>query len=130
MTVRGRQVFDRDRRAGGGPVPVVVQRRRACGNDPLHDELIRLVAQGEGAAKCPSDSDGWLDAPGGSRTACLRNRLGPHPGDPGKGGGVLKAGDCTLIQDGDVQEHHDVRAAARPRPLPVRHLHPAIVTPR
>ncbi|MGV9382990.1 hypothetical protein ACWDRB_44740 [Nonomuraea sp. NPDC003707] len=66
--------------------------------------IIRLVAQGEGAAKCPRDSDGWLDAPAGSQTACLRNRVGPHPGDPGKGGGALKAGDCTLIQDGDVQE--------------------------
>ncbi|MEU6788407.1 hypothetical protein ABZ912_55255 [Nonomuraea angiospora] len=62
--------------------------------------ITRLVAQGEGAAKCPRDSDGWLDAPGGPQTACVRNRVGPHPGDPGKGGGVLQVGDCTLVEDG------------------------------
>ncbi|WP_327589599.1 hypothetical protein OHA25_23245 [Nonomuraea sp. NBC_00507] len=81
-------------------VPTLV----ACSAAAAGGRIIRIVARAQGDVKCPRDSDGWLDTPAGSQTACLRDRVGPHPGDAGKGGGVLRVGDCTLIEDGDVQE--------------------------
>lgn len=81
-------------------VPAAVE----CSAADAGTRITLLVAQGKGDVKCPRDSDGWLDTPAGTQTACLRNLAGPHPGDAGKGGGVLRVGDCTLIQDGDVEE--------------------------
>ncbi|MEV6157858.1 hypothetical protein AB0L53_46725 [Nonomuraea sp. NPDC052129] len=67
-------------------------------------QITKLVYQGNGPVECPKDSDGLLDTPAGQepRTACLRNRRAPHPGDVGKGGGLLRVGDCTLIEDDPV----------------------------
>jgi hypothetical protein len=31
--------------------------------------------------------------------ACLRRLKGPHPGDPGQGGGLVRAGDCVQVLD-------------------------------
>ncbi|MGP3915427.1 hypothetical protein [Nonomuraea sp. 10N515B] len=53
--------------------------------------------------------------PAGSHTACLRNRVGPHPGDAGKGGGVLRVGDCTLIEDGVRLQVERLVPLRRPR---------------
>lgn len=68
-------------------------------------QITKLVYQGNGPVECPKDTDGMLDTPTGQqppRTACLRNRRAPHPGDVGKGGGILRVGDCTLIEDEPV----------------------------
>ncbi|MFG1965861.1 hypothetical protein [Nonomuraea sp. NPDC049028] len=68
-------------------------------------QITKLVYQGNGPVECPKDTDGMLDTPTGlepPRTVCLRNRRAPHPGDVGKGGGILRVGDCTLIEDEPV----------------------------
>ncbi|MFI6598896.1 hypothetical protein ACIBHX_21780 [Nonomuraea sp. NPDC050536] len=49
---------------------------------------------------CPPDSDDVLRV-GGSRTACVRNFLDPHPGEPGGGGGVIRPGDCVALDGGE-----------------------------
>lgn len=49
---------------------------------------------------CPPDSDDVLRV-GGSRTACVRNFLDPHPGEPGGGGGVVRPGDCVALDGGE-----------------------------
>lgn len=46
------------------------------------------------ADPCPAPTDLVVDI-GQGRTACLRNHRAPHPGDPGMGGGVVRAGDCV-----------------------------------
>ncbi len=43
---------------------------------------------------CPVDTDEFTAISGG-RVACVRELAGPHPGDPGQGGGLLRAGDCV-----------------------------------
>ncbi|RJL33370.1 LppU/SCO3897 family protein [Bailinhaonella thermotolerans] len=43
---------------------------------------------------CPEDTDEAIMV-GAEETACVRNLREPHPGDPGRGGGVLRAGDCV-----------------------------------
>ncbi|MFG2076682.1 hypothetical protein [Nonomuraea maritima] len=50
---------------------------------------------------CPVDTDNVLRV-GANRTACVRNFLDPHPGVPGGGGGLLRAGDCVRL-DGREQ---------------------------
>ncbi|GLW97674.1 hypothetical protein [Microtetraspora sp. NBRC 16547] len=50
--------------------------------------------------QCPADTDEFVSL-GSGRTACVRNVDGPHPGDPGSGGGVLRAGDCVAIRGGE-----------------------------
>ena len=43
---------------------------------------------------CPADTDEFA-AITHDRVACVRNLRAPHPGDPGQGGGLLRAGDCV-----------------------------------
>jgi hypothetical protein len=50
------------------------------------------VREGSGA-ECPADTD--LVAASTGRMLCLVNLLAPHPGAPGGGGGVIRAGDCV-----------------------------------
>lgn len=68
-----------------------------CATPAARSSVLKLVP--DDPARCPADTDGTLDDPTAaqpSRVACVRNRTAPHPGDPGKGGGVLRVGDCTL----------------------------------
>ena len=44
-------------------------------------------------SECPADTDAAV-ATGGT-LLCLVNLRGPHPGAPGQGGGVIRAGDCV-----------------------------------
>lgn len=50
---------------------------------------------------CPPDTDLLLGKTtlrtAGSQIYCARNLAGPHPGDPGNGGGDLMAGDCVVV---------------------------------
>ncbi|MBO3746774.1 hypothetical protein J5X84_11915 [Streptosporangiaceae bacterium NEAU-GS5] len=55
-----------------------------------------LALAGNPARTCPKDTDGFARS-SGQDTACIRNLAGPHPGDPGKGGGILRTGDCVYI---------------------------------
>ncbi|WP_155129079.1 hypothetical protein [[Actinomadura] parvosata] len=69
-------------------------------------EVLALASDPPGPGECPADTDAVLRV-GAGRTACVRNFLEPHPGDPGRGGGVLRPGDCVTL---DGRE----RACSRP----------------
>ena len=49
---------------------------------------------------CPAETDEFISL-GPGRTACVRSAKGPHPGDAGKGGGILRAGDCVALRGGE-----------------------------
>jgi hypothetical protein len=66
-------------------------------------EIIKVVGEDRGPLDCTSRTDGILRAPTGG-SVCLRNRTAPHPGDPGKGGGILRVGDCFYAADGSAPE--------------------------
>ncbi|MFI6325275.1 hypothetical protein ACIBG8_47705 [Nonomuraea sp. NPDC050556] len=59
-------------------------------------EVTAIAADPPGLGGCPDDTDDVVRISSG-RTACTRNDLDPHPGDPGRGGGVLRAGDCLAL---------------------------------
>lgn len=63
-----------------------------------HAEVLALAADPPGLDGCPADTDEIVRV-GKGRTACLQYFLDPHPGRPGGGGGVPRAGDC-LGRDG------------------------------
>jgi hypothetical protein len=44
---------------------------------------------------CPDQTDEFHVIWGSSRLACVRRLTPPHPGAPGGGGGILRAGDCV-----------------------------------
>ncbi|GIH77335.1 hypothetical protein Plo01_37640 [Planobispora longispora] len=86
----------------------------ACGE--ADGKVISLV--GAEAADCPVETDELvrvrpLPGAGGThaqavprspeqgRTACVRSLRPPHPGDPGGGGGTLRAGDCLALRGGE-----------------------------
>lgn len=58
----------------------------------------KVIAKHKGAdlfgANCPDDADtaGTYEL---NATVCIRNLAGPHPSDPGNGGGDLRSGDCV-----------------------------------
>lgn len=55
---------------------------------------------------CPSGTDVVFQkdgqAGGNTQAVCARNLSDDHPGDPGKGGGQLAAGDCVDDQGGEL----------------------------
>jgi hypothetical protein len=74
----------------------------ACSDPAAVGKVIGVVAGSfaPSAAPCPDATDvagtsSYLQA------VCVRNLQGPHPGDAGQGGGVLRPGDCIV----DVDEY-------------------------
>ncbi|MEV0588846.1 hypothetical protein [Nonomuraea sp. NPDC050310] len=65
---------------------------------PCNGGDAEVLAVAPSPQECPAPTDVLMRVEGG-RTACARNHVAPHPGDPGRGGGVLRAGDC-LTRDG------------------------------
>ncbi|MFF5206740.1 hypothetical protein [Streptosporangium sp. NPDC000396] len=77
------------------------------------DELVKIepaamspsaasaISAASAASEASSPGRGTaVEAPhdfGAGRTACVRDLDPPHPGDPGEGGGVLRAGDCVAL---------------------------------
>jgi hypothetical protein len=59
-------------------------------------EVVTVAPEPLSLGGCPDDSDDVVSI-GGGRLACVRNFLDPHPGAPGGGGGVLRAGDCLAV---------------------------------
>lgn len=99
--------------SGSGATPVAVSRstllwgpgacvRRAGARFELvacnggDSEVTAIAADPPGLGGCPDDTDDVVRISAG-RTACTRNVLAPHPGAPGRGGGVLRAGDCVAL---------------------------------
>ncbi|MBG0826183.1 hypothetical protein HS041_00085 [Planomonospora sp. ID67723] len=83
--------------ADGRVVAVVGDRPADCPRET--DELVRIKV-------VPVDGRTALEPiphrRQAGRTACVRNFWQPHPGDPGKGGGVLRAGDCLALRGGEL----------------------------
>ncbi|MFC4587587.1 hypothetical protein [Sphaerisporangium corydalis] len=88
-----------------GPAGVV-----PCESPGARSKIIALAANAP--AGCPPPTDASREVPaaaGGTegRGACLRNLAGPHAGDPGKGGGILRVGDCVYIAEpSDTKDTH------------------------
>lgn len=66
-----------------------------CSSEGAFGEVIETYAGDNSFApvNCPAETD-TFGTVGRSTTACVRNLEPPHPGDPGQGGGVLRAQDC------------------------------------
>jgi hypothetical protein len=69
-----------------------------CASADAASEIIKVVGEGRGPRDCPTSTDGIVRVPTGG-SVCLRNRAGPHPSVPGKGGGILRVGDCIYVGD-------------------------------
>ncbi|MBG0819159.1 hypothetical protein HS048_00045 [Planomonospora sp. ID91781] len=86
--------------ADGRVISVVGARAPECPAET--DELVMI----SGAPAAP----GTAGEPGevapqslrAGRTACVRSLRGPHAGDPGRGGGVLRPGDCLALRGGEL----------------------------
>lgn len=68
--------------------------RVACTDAQAYGTVIG-VAEGSptGTEACAVDTDFFASRPDG--VVCLRQLAAPHPGDPGRGGGVYRVGDCV-----------------------------------
>jgi hypothetical protein len=75
---------------GAGPAQTKPATALPCSAPGAAAQIIKVVSA---VRDCPSRTDGMLGTPAGGQ-ACVRNLAGPHPGDPGKGGGILLVGDC------------------------------------
>jgi hypothetical protein len=71
-----------------------------CAGPAASAKVVKLLPEttlGLSEPDCPDQTDLVVSGIGlrsHSGTACLRNLRAPHPGDPGAGGGILRAGDC------------------------------------
>jgi hypothetical protein len=69
----------------------------------------RVVATPTRESQCPADTD-VIGTDADDRTVCLVALAAPHPGAPGAGGGLVRAGDC--IPNIDVQGQVEVPCVA------------------
>ncbi|GAA3125615.1 hypothetical protein GCM10010466_15600 [Planomonospora alba] len=74
-----------------------------------------LSVVGARSPGCPAETDELVGIPAAAgepgevavhgtqarRTACVRSLRGSHAGDPGRGGGMLRAGDCLALRGGE-----------------------------
>ncbi|MDL4772393.1 MULTISPECIES: hypothetical protein [Thermomonosporaceae] len=89
-------------------------RRVSCTAKDAKAKVVKVVKAGERSAfvlpmgqsepDCPDGADAVMNVTLNDKDkryweTCTRNLAGPHPGDPGAGGGMLGAGDCV----GDLQ---------------------------
>lgn len=81
-------------------VPAVGINAVPCTDGTAEARILKIVNGEESAAleTCPKETDA-LREPSAGIWACIRNLKGPHPGEPGKGGGILRVGDCILVDD-------------------------------
>jgi len=70
----------------------------ACDDPAAAGRVIGVVAGGFAARLCPDETD-LAGTSQFAQTLCVRRRHGPHPGDAGQGGGVLRVGDCVVDVD-------------------------------
>lgn len=71
--------------------------RVACSAPGAQARLLATTSPfAAGPAQCPAATDRIIamQLAGNEESGCLRLLSGPHPGDPGRGGGILRAGDC------------------------------------
>lgn len=67
-----------------------------CGKDGADVRIVQMLRGADArAADCPANTDEVARSGDDPQTAaCVRRIEGDHPGDAGKGGGVVRAGDC------------------------------------
>jgi hypothetical protein len=80
-----------------------------CTDKSATAKITRIVQE---PSACPLGTDDVAHSVDAG-TVCTRNLQGPHPGNPGQGGGLLRPGDCLAIgliapdgheDDADYQE--------------------------
>jgi hypothetical protein len=75
--------------------------RVACSSAEAQARLLATTAfDGSGPRPCPTLTDDivpMVDAV--AEYGCLRRLMPPHPGDRGRGGGILRVGDCVVDPD-------------------------------
>jgi len=86
--------------AGGCVKPDPAQRDNylpaTCDDPAAVGRITKKLAQSwSPSPDCPDDTD-LVGTSQLLQTLCVRNLRGPHPGDPGRGGGVLRVGDCVI----------------------------------
>jgi hypothetical protein len=75
--------------------------RVACSSPEARARLLATTTfDGSGARPCPPATDDMVPiADAVTEYACLRRLAPPHPADPGRGGGILRVGDCVVDPD-------------------------------
>jgi len=75
--------------------------RVACSSPQAQARLLATTAfDGSGPRPCPQPTDDIVPMVGAvGEYGCLRRLAAPHPGDPGRGGGILRVGDCIVDPD-------------------------------
>jgi hypothetical protein len=103
-----------------------------CDHPDASVEILEMVRDAGAASSpvCPAGTDLLVDGEQGPvvegdiaavpQTWCLRNLEGPHPGDPGEGGGELVPRDCFAVDAaGEISE---AACDGRGRTTPERRL--------
>jgi hypothetical protein len=89
--------------------------RVACSSREAEARVLAVTALGDaGAEPCPLPTDDivpMVDAV--TEYGCLRRLEPPHPGDPGRGGGIVRVGDC--VGDPDAGPPGQEAACGSPR---------------
>lgn len=68
--------------------------RVPCGANHVYGKAIEVINEaGTGTEACDERTDFFAQQD--TQLVCLRQVRGEHPGDPGNGGGVFRAGDCA-----------------------------------
>jgi hypothetical protein len=87
-----------DRRATGNCARIETGHavRVGCSSSDAQARLLATTSPFGGPSQCPPATDRILalDLAGNQESGCLRMLGPPHRGDPGRGGGILLAGDC------------------------------------
>ncbi|NRQ34900.1 hypothetical protein HII36_24155 [Nonomuraea sp. NN258] len=104
IALAGAVIAGSNQPAGRLPAPTLLWSPGACvtGDYALtpcnggRSEVVAIAPDPPGRGDCPDDTDDVLRV-GRGRTACVRNFIDPHPGAPGGGGGLLRAGDCVTL---------------------------------
>jgi hypothetical protein len=75
--------------------------RVACSSAEARARLLATTAfDGSGARPCPTLTDDIVPMVDSvAEYGCLRRLVPPHPGDRGRGGGILRVGDCVVDPD-------------------------------
>lgn len=79
-------------------------RRVDCAHGEAFGRVVGLSRKNFLSPNCPDETDEILIEPSSplERAVCVVALNGPHPGTPGEGGGIMRAGDCVTIETGRI----------------------------
>ncbi len=80
--------------------------RVGCEHPEAFGRVVGLVQMTFLSPNCPDETDDILSEHSSSdplgKVVCVVALNGPHPGAPGEGGGILRVGDCVIIETGRI----------------------------